>query len=243
MVGHVDDQLQGRASELHVPLDELHHLARDECAGRRVLRRGAVEFEGLRLDVGPERTATKYHADDEAYWKNVYYWNTPVANCGDDRGEVCKDVRATGEPAWTEIRARLNGPAMAAVRARAAAPEAPGAAAARLSLIATRGSGSARCSPRRSGGWASPTSARCSCCSSPRSGASTRLADQCRPRVDARQLPDARRGAGLPGDHAPDGGHGSRGDRHRRRARVPDRVLHGTHRDAARAGPRSSSRS
>ena len=27
VVGHVDDLLEGRASELHVPLDELHHLA------------------------------------------------------------------------------------------------------------------------------------------------------------------------------------------------------------------------
>jgi putative spermidine/putrescine transport system substrate-binding protein len=44
-----------------------------------------------------------YHADDEAYWGNVYYWDTPQADCGDDRGEVCKtyeDWRA----AWTEIK-------------------------------------------------------------------------------------------------------------------------------------------
>jgi putative spermidine/putrescine transport system substrate-binding protein len=46
---------------------------------------------------------TTYHADDEAYWDKVYYWNTPQADCGDDRGEVCKtyeDWRA----AWTEIK-------------------------------------------------------------------------------------------------------------------------------------------
>jgi putative spermidine/putrescine transport system substrate-binding protein len=44
-----------------------------------------------------------YHATDEAWWKDVYYWDTPTADCGDDRGEVCKtyeDWRA----AWTEIK-------------------------------------------------------------------------------------------------------------------------------------------
>jgi putative spermidine/putrescine transport system substrate-binding protein len=44
-----------------------------------------------------------YHAADEDYWQNIYYWNTPQVDCGDDRGAVCKsyeDWRA----AWTEIK-------------------------------------------------------------------------------------------------------------------------------------------
>ena len=44
-----------------------------------------------------------YHADDEEWWEDVYYWSTPQPDCGDDRGEVCKtyeDWRA----AWTEIK-------------------------------------------------------------------------------------------------------------------------------------------
>ena len=45
----------------------------------------------------------EYHADDEAWWEDVYYWTTPVANCGDDRGEVCK-TQEDWEAAWTEIR-------------------------------------------------------------------------------------------------------------------------------------------
>ena len=54
------------------------------------------------LTTDPNHCAT-YHADDETYWDNVYYWNTPQADCGDDRGDVCKtyeDWRA----AWTEIK-------------------------------------------------------------------------------------------------------------------------------------------
>ena len=46
---------------------------------------------------------TKYHAQDEVYWKKVYYWTTPVAACGDDRGDVCKDY-SEWTTAWTEIR-------------------------------------------------------------------------------------------------------------------------------------------
>ena len=49
LVGHVDDLHEGRASELHVPLDELHHLAAGEREGGGVLRRGPVEREGVRL--------------------------------------------------------------------------------------------------------------------------------------------------------------------------------------------------
>ena len=45
----------------------------------------------------------EYHADDEAWWEDIYYWTTPVADCGDDRGEVCK-TQEDWEAAWTEIK-------------------------------------------------------------------------------------------------------------------------------------------
>jgi putative spermidine/putrescine transport system substrate-binding protein len=54
------------------------------------------------LTTDPDH-CTKYHATDEDWWKDVYYWDTPKADCGDDRGEVCKtyeDWRA----AWTDIK-------------------------------------------------------------------------------------------------------------------------------------------
>jgi putative spermidine/putrescine transport system substrate-binding protein len=44
-----------------------------------------------------------YHAGDEPYWQNVYYWDTPTKDCGDDRGEVCKDYSEWTQ-AWTEIK-------------------------------------------------------------------------------------------------------------------------------------------
>jgi len=45
----------------------------------------------------------KFHAEDEAWWKDVYYWTTPTKDCGDDRGDVCK-TQEDWKAAWTEIR-------------------------------------------------------------------------------------------------------------------------------------------
>lgn len=44
-----------------------------------------------------------YHAADKAYWEDVYYWTTPIADCGDDRGKKCKDYNDWVQ-GWTEIK-------------------------------------------------------------------------------------------------------------------------------------------
>ena len=41
---------------------------------------------------------TKFHAEDEAWWQDVYYWDTPTKDCGDDRGETCKELRNGRRP-------------------------------------------------------------------------------------------------------------------------------------------------
>jgi putative spermidine/putrescine transport system substrate-binding protein len=48
---------------------------------------------------------TEYHANDEPYWApdNIYFWDTPQADCGDDRGEVCKTYE-DWRTAWTDIK-------------------------------------------------------------------------------------------------------------------------------------------
>jgi putative spermidine/putrescine transport system substrate-binding protein len=46
-----------------------------------------------------------FHAEDTAYWEDVWYWTTPTAKCLDGRTDVtCKDFAAWVE-AWTGIRA------------------------------------------------------------------------------------------------------------------------------------------
>jgi putative spermidine/putrescine transport system substrate-binding protein len=44
-----------------------------------------------------------FHATDEAYFKRVAYWETPIADCGDSRGSKCKDYSQWTQ-AWTEIK-------------------------------------------------------------------------------------------------------------------------------------------
>jgi putative spermidine/putrescine transport system substrate-binding protein len=47
---------------------------------------------------------TTYHASDEAYFSQVWYWSTPIAQCLDGRTKVtCKDYAAWTQ-AWTEIK-------------------------------------------------------------------------------------------------------------------------------------------
>jgi putative spermidine/putrescine transport system substrate-binding protein len=44
-----------------------------------------------------------YHADDEEFFDQIEFWRTPVSDCGDDRGDVCKtyDEWVQG---WNEVK-------------------------------------------------------------------------------------------------------------------------------------------
>ncbi len=44
----------------------------------------------------------QFHATDEAYFADVYYWNTPTKTCLDGRGDICTDFDAWTK-AWTEV--------------------------------------------------------------------------------------------------------------------------------------------
>ena len=44
-----------------------------------------------------------YDADGTQYLDEVYYWTTPVSDCGDDRGDVCKTYDEWNQ-AWTEVK-------------------------------------------------------------------------------------------------------------------------------------------
>ena len=61
-----------------------------------------VNLKACDLTKNPNHCA-EFYADDETWWEDVYYWTTPTADCGDDRGEVCK-TQEDWEAAWTEIR-------------------------------------------------------------------------------------------------------------------------------------------
>ena len=43
-----------------------------------------------------------FHAKDETYFKNIWYWNTPTVECLDGRGGICTDFDAWTK-VWTEV--------------------------------------------------------------------------------------------------------------------------------------------
>jgi putative spermidine/putrescine transport system substrate-binding protein len=54
-------------------------------------------------ETADKNHCTTFHADDEEYFEKVWYWTTPQADCGDDRGQVCKDYSEWVQ-AWTEVK-------------------------------------------------------------------------------------------------------------------------------------------
>jgi putative spermidine/putrescine transport system substrate-binding protein len=54
------------------------------------------------LTSDPKHCET-YHADDEEFFSQIEFWKTPVSDCGDDRGDVCKtyDEWVQG---WNEVK-------------------------------------------------------------------------------------------------------------------------------------------
>jgi putative spermidine/putrescine transport system substrate-binding protein len=46
---------------------------------------------------------TTFHAGDEDYFSQIYYWTTPIKECIDGRGAICTDY-AQWTKAWTEIK-------------------------------------------------------------------------------------------------------------------------------------------
>jgi putative spermidine/putrescine transport system substrate-binding protein len=54
------------------------------------------------LTTDPKHCET-FHATDEEYFDQIHYWTTPVSDCGDDRGNVCKDYNEWVQ-AWTEVK-------------------------------------------------------------------------------------------------------------------------------------------
>ena len=102
LVGHVDDPSQRRQPELHVPLDGPHDVAEDAGGRRRGLRRGARQPEGVRADEEPE-PLHGFHADDETWWEDVYYWDDADRGLRWRPGGTCV-TQEDWRNAWTEIR-------------------------------------------------------------------------------------------------------------------------------------------
>jgi putative spermidine/putrescine transport system substrate-binding protein len=55
-------------------------------------------------ETADPKHCANYHADDEAFWNDVWYWQTPETTCVDGRTDVkCKGFDDWVK-AWTEIK-------------------------------------------------------------------------------------------------------------------------------------------
>jgi putative spermidine/putrescine transport system substrate-binding protein len=64
---------------------------------------GEAPAQSLACDKTKDKQfCSKYHAENPAFWKRVYYWVTPVANCGNGE-ENCMDYNDWVR-AWTEVK-------------------------------------------------------------------------------------------------------------------------------------------
>jgi putative spermidine/putrescine transport system substrate-binding protein len=62
-----------------------------------------VNLKACDLTKNPDH-CTDFHADDEQWWEDVYYWTTPSADCNDDDDATMCMTQEDWKTAWTEIR-------------------------------------------------------------------------------------------------------------------------------------------
>jgi putative spermidine/putrescine transport system substrate-binding protein len=55
------------------------------------------------LDKALKDAASIYHCGDDQFLSTIHLWKTPLAACGDDRGDTCTDYNAWTEK-WLEVR-------------------------------------------------------------------------------------------------------------------------------------------
>jgi putative spermidine/putrescine transport system substrate-binding protein len=64
---------------------------------------GEAPAQSLACDQTKDRSfCAKYHAGEPSFWKRVYYWETPVSNCGNGSNN-CKNYNEWVQ-AWTSIK-------------------------------------------------------------------------------------------------------------------------------------------
>ena len=104
LVGHLDDLVEGRASELHVQVDGLDHLAGGQRSGGRVLRRGAGTDQGVRAHQPRRTSATSTTRPTRSTPPQIHYWTTPQKQCVDGSGDNC-----TAYDEWVDKWQQIKG--------------------------------------------------------------------------------------------------------------------------------------
>ena len=83
----------------------LNHIVSPEVNAQVAEWFGEAPANKLACDHTSDKSfCTTFHASDEAYFSQIWYWNTPIPQCLDGRtNTTCKDYAAWTQ-AWTEIK-------------------------------------------------------------------------------------------------------------------------------------------
>ena len=103
VVRHLGHLGRDRGPELFLCLARLHRQPRGEHPDRRVVRRGAGQRKACDFTTDPTFCET-YHAGDEAFADQIWYWTTPIEECLDGRTDVDCTTYQEWTQAWTEIK-------------------------------------------------------------------------------------------------------------------------------------------
>jgi putative spermidine/putrescine transport system substrate-binding protein len=83
----------------------MNHMASPEAqaAVAEGFGEAPVNLKACELTTNPNH-CENFHAEDESWWEDVYYWTTPDETCKDDDDATTCVTQADWKAAWTEIR-------------------------------------------------------------------------------------------------------------------------------------------
>ena len=234
VVGHLDDQLQGQTSQLHVHVDELHHQPKANAEVAEYFGEAPAQEKACDETANPN-FCTEYHAEEPGVLEAGLL-------LGDAAGRMRQRRRTT---AWTTTTGSKPGP-----KSKARPVAVDSVAMATEAVVVKRSAG------RRLAGLfhGRPRLQVGSLLAAPMAWLVVLylgslvvllitafwtvdpLSGEVIKELQPRKLRSTGQRTGLPGDRLADGPHGGPGHPHRRDHRLPDRLLHGQGGEPARQG-------
>ena len=95
--------ISSHASHPNCMYEWMNHIVSPKANAEVAEYFGEAPAQSLACDETANKNfCTEYHADNPAFWKRVYYWETPLADCGNGE-ENCMDYNDWLK-AWTSIK-------------------------------------------------------------------------------------------------------------------------------------------
>ena len=103
VVGHVDDL--PKAANPNCMYLWMNYIISPEANAKVAEYFGEAPSNSKACDLTEDETTATRTTRPTRPGGRTYYWDTPTADCGDDRGEVCKPYE-DWQAAWAEIKGK-----------------------------------------------------------------------------------------------------------------------------------------